>query len=198
MSLQSSSFQCTEEIKKILRLAIFLTKVAVISPIIKVHKNKVNRNIDGPSQQPTKCQQSYNTSCSLNNSLYSHNLSIYKLKIHVSITVLDLHFWTGQVEILCPWEKLLDPPLFFCSILYAPVSENGFYGKNDSCSDTSSPQYHFVLPFTPMSSQSIDDVGTFCTLFITYTLATVWLIYYGIFESNFIDTYYKSILDKMS
>lgn len=78
--------------KKILRLAIFLTKVAVISPIIKVHKNKVNRNIDGPSQQPTKCQQSYNTSCSLNKSLYSHNLSIYKLKIHVSITVLDLHF----------------------------------------------------------------------------------------------------------
>lgn len=107
-------------------------------------------------------------------------------------------FWTGQVEILCPWEKLLDPPLFFCSILYAPVSENGFYGKNDSCSYTSPPQYHFVLPFTPMSSQSIDDVGTFCTLFITYTLATVWLIYYGIFESNFIDTYYKSILDKMS
>lgn len=40
--------------KKILRLAIFLTKVAVISPIIKEHKNKVNRNIDGPSQQPTK------------------------------------------------------------------------------------------------------------------------------------------------
>lgn len=26
----------------------------------------------------------------------------------------------------------------------------------------------------------------------------VWLIYYGIFKSNFIDTYYKSILDKMS
>lgn len=72
-------------------------------------------------------------------------------------------FSTGQVEIPCPREKLLDPPLFFCSILYAPVS--GFYGKNESCSDTSPPQYHFVLPFTPMSSQSIDDVGTFCTLF---------------------------------
>lgn len=184
--------------KKILRLAIFLTKVAVISPIIKVHKNKVNRNIDGPSQQPTKCQQSYNTSCSLNNSLYSHNLSIYKLKIHVSITVLDLHFLNRSSGNPVSLRETFRSSPFFCSILYAPVSENGFYGKNDSCSDTSSPQYHFVLPFTPMSSQSIDDVGTFCTLFITYTLATVWLIYYGILESNFIDTYYKSILDKMS
>lgn len=91
VSLQSSSLQCIEEKKKYTQISHLFSWVAVISPIVKVYKNKINRNTDGPSQQPTKRQPSYNTSCSLNKSLYSHNLSIYKLKIHVSVTALDLH-----------------------------------------------------------------------------------------------------------
>lgn len=137
--------------------------MVVISPN-KEGKNKLNKNIDGPSQQPTKRQPSYNISCSLNKSLYSHNL--YKLKIHVSITALDLHCRTGQSgNYVSLRETLRSSPFSLSSKFNAPVSENGFYGKNDSCSDVSPPQYYSVLPFTQMSSQSIDDVGTFCTLF---------------------------------